>query len=293
MNLPKQQPSFRTDLTIERLDCAAEPPIDGITKTQQNISGMTVYTVEVTNPDTAKQIGKQVGTYITIEPTDFEKTPHNFETEVTLIAQQLESLFPKQRDSALVVGLGNAYITPDALGPQVTRYTLVTRHFSKQHIPELEKMFPVSAISPGVLGQTGIETSEIIAALSAQLHPSMILVIDALASKSLSRLGKTVQISNTGISPGSGVMNHRQEISTQVLGIPVISLGVPTVVDFKTIAEEYTNSKIEHDKHTNNMFVTPRGIDLLIEHAAKVIAYSINKAFHPDLSVSDIASLVS
>ena len=191
----------------------------------------------------------------------------------------------------LVVGLGNRDITPDALGPNAINYILATRHISPElaHEIGLDGLTPVSAVATGVLGQTGLETAEIVGAICKQTRPTAVIVIDALACKSLDRLGKTIQMSNTGICPGSGVQNARKELNRKTLNTTVVSIGVPMVVDLRTIVSEITGSSPELQ---SNMMVTPREIDALIEHSSKTIAYSINKCLQPTLDIETIAALV-
>jgi spore protease len=208
----------------------------------------------------------------------------------------------------LVAGLGNALMTPDALGPRTVENILVTRHIAGElsKIEGLEGMRPVAAIAPGVLGQTGVETGEIIYALVQKIKPAAVIVVDALSSRRASRLGNTIQLSDTGIIPGSGVGNSRFAINSDTLGVPVFSIGVPTVVDAATLVidvlegagipvnqtdEQKIKSSIEPGGLT--MFVTPRLVDLVIEHAAKLTGMAINRALHPTISTTDLAMLVN
>lgn len=285
----------RTDLAIESLDFAQETLPAGIKQHNEEVGDITITTVEISDDASGEQLGKPAGTYITIEPTNFKTVPMSFEEEVETIANKLTELIPKDIKSALVVGLGNSDITPDALGPSVIKYIFATRHISSEisKAAGLGELFSVSAIAPGVLGQTGIETAEVIQSLCKETKPGLVIVIDALASKSIDRLGATIQISNTGISPGSGVLNKRKELSSSTLGTTVISMGVPMVVDLQSIAEDYTGKPVGRSDRASNMMVTPREIDVIIEHAAKTIAYAINKALQPSLGVPDIAALVS
>lgn len=290
-----QDKNPRTDLAIEQLDFALETPPNGITQHRTEQDGVRVTTVTVEDSASAQQLGKPVGTYITIEPTDFQKPPQDFAKEVELIAKQLQTLLPDKLCSALIVGLGNEQITPDALGPRAVKYALVTRHLPLDSLSGtgLEGLISVSAAAPGVLGQTGIESAELVSSLCRETMPDVVIAIDALASKSLSRLGKTIQLSDTGISPGSGVMNARKALNRESLGVPVIAVGVPTVVDLQTIASDYAGEPVPLSNTLENLFVTPRGIDLLIEHAAKVAAFAINKALNPVLEIDEIAGLVA
>lgn len=282
----------RTDLAIEYLKHINDNNLKGVKEEHYLKDNVKITKITITDELTALKINKACGDYITIEPTNFSSTPICFENEIEIIANQIKSILPKNILSAFIVGLGNKDITPDALGTKAVSYSLVTNHLPsdlKKSIG-MENLINVSAIAPGVLGQTGIESSDIISSICKDLQPDVVFIIDALASKSTFRLGTTLQISNTGISPGSGVLNSRKELNKENLGADVISIGVPTVVDFKTIVSDFSESVSSNIPH---MMVTPREIDLLIEHASKVIGYSITKALQPSLSVEEISALVS
>lgn len=289
--------SIRTDLALERLEMNGEITPSGVRKYEEVKDGMTIVKVHVETEEAANVLNKPKGIYITFNVSDFKVPSEDFEKEVNTVAGEIAELFPKGIQSALIVGLGNSDITPDALGPKAISYTFATRHIDddlKKAIG-LEGICAVSAIAPGVLGQTGIETAEIVASLVKELHPDTVIVIDALAAKSIDRLGTTVQVSNTGICPGSGVQNRRKELSENTLGVPVISIGVPMVVDMTTIAYDLLGEGYEHSKVSDKgrtMMVTPREIDVVVEHAAKLVAFSINKALQPTLSLEDLVALV-
>jgi spore protease len=210
-------------------------------------------------------------------------------------------LLPKE-GLVLVVGLGNENITPDALGPKTINLMIATRHISKEIADSvgLGDLRTVAAISPGVLGQTGIETGEIIQGVIKSVKPVAVLTIDALASRKLSRLGCTIQISDAGVTPGSGIGNSRAQISRQTLGVPVVSVGVPTVVDAATLVydlmgkdidEEEIEEKLDHNK--SQMIVTPKEVDLLIDRASRLLALAINSALQPTLTAEDILAMTS
>lgn len=234
--------NFRTDLASERRDLYQkannlENEIDGIESTKEDIDeNIKIERVKITNENGQKAIGKPIGNYITI---DVKKLKIAQENEIQKASEALTNELRKIIDlhvdkqaEILVVGLGNVYVTPDSLGPKVINETDVTRHLIKylpQYVEEGTRM--VSAISPGVLGTTGIETVEILKGIVDNIKPKLIIVIDALASRSIERISSTVQISDTGIVPGAGVGNTRSEISKTTLGIPVIAIGIPTVVD--------------------------------------------------------------
>ena len=234
--------NFRTDLASERRDLYQkanniENQIDGIESEQEDVDeNIKIERVKITNENGEKAIGKPIGTYVTI---DIKKLKIAQEDEIQKASKVLTSELRKLIDvhidkqgEILVVGLGNIYVTPDSLGPKVINEIDVTRHlinYLPQYVEEGTRM--VSAIAPGVLGTTGIETVEILKGVVDNIKPKLIIVIDALASRSIERISSTVQLSDTGIVPGAGVGNRRSEISQKTLGIPVIAIGIPTVVD--------------------------------------------------------------
>jgi spore protease len=207
------------------------------------------------------------------------------------LSQELAKLVPD--GEILVVGLGNNDITPDAIGPQTAAKIFATRHLREQYDRNEEEFLTslrqVSSFAGGVMGQTGIETAEIVRAISAEIAPKCIIAVDALACSDIDRLGTTIQITDTGISPGSGVSNSRKELSEKVFGIPVIAVGVPTVVDMHTIVKNLTGRKINGE--LPNMLVTPRDIDRLTERASQLLAFGINLALHPTLTFEDVRGL--
>ena len=211
---------------------------------------------------------------------------------------------PKANGEVLVAGLGNAAITPDALGEKVIAQILATRHVKKEleRITGISELRSVAAVSTDVLGNTGMETAEILKGLTQQLRPKAVIVIDAMAARSLERLGKTVQISTAGIAPGAGVGNRRPQIDQALLGVPVISVGVPTVVDAATVAVDLLGEEHVTDEEKEKlremvspngaaMFVTPREIDLLIQRGARMIGMAINAALNPCFTVNDFELL--
>ena len=283
--------SIRTDLAVEMIDEDAASLPKGIKRKLRKSSACSITEIIVTDEVAGIRIGKPRGRYITIETDRLSASPQDFDEQVSNIADEISSLKGEGRKTALVAGLGNSDITPDALGPMVISQIIATRHLHDE-LPEghdLRRLNKVSAIAPGVLGQTGIEAAEIIRTLCAEIKPDFVIVIDALACSDISRLGSTIQLSDSGISPGSGVQNRRKELSEATLGVPVIAIGVPTVVDMHTIVENITGNP--PDKHLPNMMVTPRDVDKLIERTARLLAFSINKAVQPDLTIEDITAL--
>lgn len=289
--------NIRTDLALENLEIAGEILPEGVKKESHKKENLTITKVEVTSDSGANILGKPIGTYITIEMDSLKGFSDNFEGETEVVAEQINQLLPKE-GLVLVIGLGNEDITPDAIGPQVVSGLLATRHLVNGFAEEygLGSLRPVAAVAPGVLGQTGMETAEIVHSLCRQIKPAAVVAVDALASRSVERLGTTVQIADTGISPGSGVQNQRAELSRQSLGIPVIAVGVPTVVDMTTIAydllgEGYQSEKVSDRGRT--MMVTPREIDKIIKQAAKTVAAGLNRALQPELSMEEIVGLTA
>lgn len=287
---------LRSDLAIERLDLATQSLPKGITHTIESDYGLNINIVEV-HKDGVSAIDKPEGIYITIETSNFGQPQVDFMPEINAIANSLNRFIniEEKMHNILVVGLGNRDITPDNLGPLVTDKIFATRHIDQdlQVQVGLERLTAVSSIATGVLGNTGIESAEIIASLVKSISPTVVIVIDALASKSIDRIASTVQISNTGISPGSGVQNRRVELSEQTLGVPVISIGMPTVVDMTTIINDIVgeNKKEVQLGDYADMMVTPREIDLAITNSAKTISLAINKALQPSLAVEEIEML--
>lgn len=286
--------SLRTDLAMESAQqIALKKNINGV---NQNISVFEEAAAEITDitvetDSAAVLLGKPKGRYITIKFTEqMDSFSDSFEKRVDIIAEQIKKLSPSA-EKILAVGLGNRNITPDALGPMCADRIFASRHIKKLTAEiDSEGLAELSVIQTGVMGQTGIEASEQVKALCKNISPELVVAIDALACSDFSNLGNTIQLCDTGISPGSGVENSRKELSEQSLGIKCIAIGVPTVVDMTTAAEQITGAEAENEYQ--NMMVTPRNIDSLIMNASKYIAYAVNRAFHRSLSLSDIQSLV-
>lgn len=279
---------IRTDLAVESFSDIALP--QGVHRRTRG-EAFTITEITIDDDSCLDSLGKGKGTYITLEGTSLSRFSDDYDNMITELADELERLIPE--GEILVAGIGNSDITPDALGPQVISKVLATRHLRDELDSEEEEFLTslraVSAFAGGVLGQTGIETSEMIKAIIRQISPAGIIVIDALACSDISRLGTTIQISDSGISPGSGVSNARKELSEKIFGIPVIAIGVPTVVDMHTIVRNLTGR--EADRETPNMMVTPRDIDRLTERASQLIAFGINLALHPSMSLDDVRGL--
>ncbi len=281
--------SIRTDLAIES-PALSEETIPGIEQSTQKEEGMTISTVHIKTEEGAKALEKPIGDYITFSLDSIRGYTDNLEGEISSFAKRLKSMLPP-KGLILIAGLGNSDITPDAIGPLTVDGILSTRHFSGMDAHGLENLRPVSAVAPGVLGQTGIETAEILHGVCEKIKPAAVVAVDALAARSLDRLGNTIQMSNTGISPGSGVKNSRKELSEDTLGLPVVAIGVPTVVDMNTIAYDLTNQTPAPSEAAQDMMVTPRQIDKMISKASKFLSLGINCALQPDLEMEDILAL--
>ena len=310
--------NFRTDLALERRDLYnkannVEKDVDGIETEEEVIDEkIKVSRVKVTNQNGENAIGKPQGNYITIDFKNLKvATDDEIQKASEIVTKELKVLLEKHvgtQDSILVVGLGNIYVTPDALGPKVINEIDITRHLL-EYMPEIldKNTREVSAVSPGVLGTTGIETLEILKGIVDNIKPKLVIVIDALASRSIERISSSIQLADTGIVPGAGVGNARKELTQNTLGVPVIAMGIPTVVEAATIAadsltlliqkvqeqaqsNDFLNQLQEEDKYTlikevlapeeYNFIVTPKEIDELIEKMKDVVARGINFAIN-------------
>lgn len=281
--------AIRTDLVSESEVLCADLPPEGIERNITQRDNVRIITVDVVNEKGARAIGRPCGRYITIEAESLLSSP-NLSKEAGILKDNLAPMLPKE-GNVLVIGLGNENITPDAIGPLVADKILATRHLRGELAESIGLSFlrSVSVLAPGVLGQTGLEAAELIEALKKETEPAAIIAIDALAARNLSRLGCTIQLSNTGISPGSGVQNKRKEISKSTLGVPVIAVGLPTVIDMSSILEDFcANIAVTPE---NPMMVTPRDIDRVAAKAARLIATGVNLALFPQLSESEIIAL--
>lgn len=277
---------LRTDLAMECIDTERLPEAVHVAE-----RGRIFRITEVVIDDDSclDTIGKGKGRYVTLESEDIGGFSDNFEAMARELAHEIASFIPE--GDILVAGLGNSDITPDAVGPLTAAKVLATRHIRSLPVSpeELRSLRAVSAFAGGVLGQTGIETAELVKAVADAVKPSAIIAADALACSDISRLGTAIQISDSGISPGSGVSNARKELSEKVMGVPVIAVGIPTVVDMHTIVRSIAGSSPEEG--LPNMMVTPRDIDRLTERASQLLALGINMALQPSMSFEDIVGM--
>lgn len=318
--------SVRTDLAIEARELAAQSSeadeLEGVEVSTEETEAYHLTHVRIVSEAGSELMGKPMGNYITIESAQLkENDTECHETLIALLSEQLRSLVSlKKDDCILVAGLGNWNITPDALGPKVVSKLLVTRHLQGTLPEEIENTVrPVAAVSPGVMGITGIETGEIIKGIVDKLQPSLLIAIDALAARRSNRINAAIQMSDTGISPGAGVGNKRKLLNKETLGIPVIAIGVPTVVDAATLVNDTMDRILDEmiaqtpqgsafyetlrtleqeekyhmiadilDPYAGNLFVTPKEVDAVIDRLSNIIANGINIALHPGITMEDI-----
>lgn len=316
---------MRTDLAIEARELYRENQkleVEGVEVEKEETDEYDITRVKILNKTGEEKMGKPQGTYITIESPGIKNADEDLKDEISkTIAKELKCLIkPTKFTKTLVVGLGNVHVTPDALGPKVIEKIYVTRHFFKAYgKSEDETLTDVSAISPGVMGVTGIETVETIKGIVEKTNPDLIVAIDALASRKTERLNTTIQITDTGISPGSGVGNKRKALNEEYLGVPVVAIGVPTVVDAATMTNDIIsviieNMKKEADKGSEfyklldelgdqerygyikeildpsiyDLVVTPKEIDDIITDLSHMIANGINISLHHGIDLKDV-----
>ncbi len=287
---------LRTDLALEKSESFGGRLPDGVTCETQRTGNLTLHRIAIRTPDAAAAMGKPIGRYITIETPPFKRNAALPDADVAVLAKELQTLLPPS-GTILVAGLGNEQITPDALGPKCSALVLATRHICGELAASagLGDLRAVVNLIPGVLGRTGIETGELLRGAVQTVQPAAVVTVDALAARRLSRLGCTIQMADTGVSPGSGVGNARAALTEESLGVPVIALGVPTVVDAATLVEDLSEDPPDSTirREGADMMITPREIDLVIERAAQLLALTINHALQPHLSVEEILQLVS
>lgn len=312
--------NLNIDLAVEAhelLRGEADTEIPGVSMEEEKHDHATVTTIKILNEQGVQEMGRPQGTYITMDVPEIHDNNYLIHQDITeILSQKLAQLMGLPEDaSILLVGLGNWNATPDALGPQVIEKSLVTRHLFNYTPEELQgKLRKVSAIAPGVLGITGIETVEIIRGVVEHVKPDLVIAIDALAAGSLERIGTSIQITDTGISPGSGVGNKRPGINQDTLGCRVIAIGVPTVMNAAIIANDCLESLLEElttsptlyklykqissstfesiltkalAPYHNNLMVTPKEIDTLISTTARVIAGALGMCLHPGITIEE------
>lgn len=297
----------RTDLALEAKELWAESAeketkLEGVRARDSLREGYQVTTVDILDEQGASSLGKPVGSYVTVQLDALARREEDaFGRAARAIAAELNGLLKlPEGATCLVVGLGNRAITPDAIGPGVADHTMVTRHLVEQAPEHFGSFRPVAALAAGVLGTTGVESGELVKAVAEKIRPGCIIAVDALASRSMDRVCTTVQLANTGIVPGSGVGNHRAALNRETLGVPVIAVGVPTVVDAGTLAADILAEAGQEGLDPEalagageGLMVTPRDIDQRVADLVKVIGYGINLALQPGLTIEDVDLFLS
>ncbi len=281
--------NIRTDLAVEahelsKREAKNATEIEGVISSVEEKNGISITRVEITNENGSRELGKAIGKYTTIDAPNLKYSLEIYEKVCKIIAEEIQEMADIKSDmTTLVVGLGNRDITPDALGTGVISRLMVTRHI-KARMNEMvdDSISGVCAIAPGVLGTTGIETADIIQAVTERIKPQLIIAVDALAAADIERVSTTIQISDTGIQPGSGVGNNREGLNEKTIGVKVIAIGMPTVIDAATI------SKVKIPEELSPLMVTTKDIDLVIERASKTVANGINLALHKNMTLHDI-----
>ena len=278
---------IRTDLALEskeRLE-AEKTEMRGVVFEEHfdEKRNVTITKVTIETENGAKSIGKPVGTYLTLEAPDMAVPDEGSHREVSeVLAEQLRALVKENIESVLVVGLGNREVTPDALGPEVVGNLYITRHILREYgeyaFPD-KKVAAISGIVPGVMAQTGMETLEINKGIINETGPQLVIAIDALAARSVKRLGRTFLIADTGSNPGSGVGNHRKGLNKETLGVPVVAIGVPLVVDAATIVYDACQDADKIPNGFVGMFVTPKNIDEMVKSLSYTISEALNMTF--------------
>ena len=288
--------AFRTDLAVEAIEnhktAAALPHVR---QSDRTLEGFAVHEVRILSEDAAREIGKPQGRYLTLELDALIRREEDaFPRACKALSTLLRELLPHPNDGpVLIAGLGNRMITPDAIGPQTADHVIATRHLVAQSPAIFADWRPVSALAPGVLGQTGVETGEVICGVLDRVRPAGVSAGDAVAGGRLWARLRTVQLADTGITPGAGVGNARAALNEETLGVPVIAVGVPTVVDGATLAHEISSQLGQPacealDDLSQPVMITTRDIDREVADISRMIGYAVNMALHPHLSVADI-----
>ena len=298
----------RTDLALEAKESISqeEEQLRGVRVDEYRLDaeGAIVTRVSVESKNAAKAMGKPMGIYVTIEAPTLMEADEDYHREISVcLAEELRKLLPQEKElNVLVIGLGNRMVTADALGPQAVDNLCITRHIVKEYgvaAYNCSRMNVLSALEPGVMAKTGMETAEIVRGVVEETHPDALIVIDALAARSVKRLNRTIQITNTGIQPGSGVGNHRNALTRESLGVPVVAIGIPTVVDAATIVSDALEKALADEEfgetaklfgsssrifpELNNMYMTGKDVDEIIKRISFTISEGINIAMEQSM----------
>lgn len=295
-------PDIRTDMAYEAHQNAMrihKGDIDGVKIEKYSGCDISATKIEILNEMGEKTTGKPRGKYITVQ-TEKDFTPHHFKVYSEFLSHRIRELLPNEIENVLIAGLGNRFITADSVGPKAISHVIVTRHI-RSICPTIYRdlsLSDVAALAPGVLSQTGIESGDIIKSIVDDIRPSCLIAIDALASRALSHLACMIQLSDYGIEPGSGVNNSRIALTKEKMGIPVISIGVPTVVDASAMALELASQLGVSAQELNSKdgfecFITLKESDVMTDNMAKLIGYSVNLALHNTLTYEEMLSMCS
>lgn len=296
----------RTDLAVEshalwRERMENTTKLEGVFAAEEELEGFLIETIHILDKNGEQALGKAKGHYSTLHLDELmQRQQDAFPRAARALAAILAPMLPTEEDApVLVVGLGNRAITPDAIGPLTVEYTLITRHL-REHLPDAFGHFrAVSALAAGVLGTTGVESGEIAAAVTGTVKPAAVIAVDALAARSMQRICNTVQVADTGIVPGSGIGNSRAGLTLKTLGVPVIAMGVPTVVEAGTLAIDLLEQAGQAEaaqalaEREADMIVTPKDIDKSVQDISKLVGYGINLALHPHLTLEDLDMFLS
>ncbi len=282
----------RTDLAAEACELRGGA-LPGVRQETLTVEGFPITRVTVDSPEGAASLGRPEGVYLTLTLDGFLRREENsFPRAVRALAGLLAPLLPPEGD-ALVAGLGNRAVTPDTIGPLAADHTLVTRHLVRSMPDRFGGLRSVAALAPGVLAATGVESGTLIRAAAEALRPACVIAVDALAARSAERLCRTVQVADTGIVPGSGVGNHRQALDREALGVPVIAVGAPTVVEASTLVMDLLGREDDAGLPGAGLFVTPRDVDQKAADLARAIGYGISLALNPQLTVEELELLLA
>lgn len=292
----------RTDLALEARELWQESAqkttdLPGVRARETRREDLPVTVVEILDQEGAQALGKPEGRYVTVTLEGLAAREEGiFARAVRAVAGELEALLSGVPEDGLVLvaGLGNRAITPDAIGPRVHDCTLVTRHLVGRMPEQFGHLRPVASVSAEVMGSTGLESQELVASVCQSIRPCCVIAVDALASRSLDRLCRTVQLADTGISPGSGVGNHRAALDEESLGVPVLAIGVPTVVEGATLAADLLGcDRLPQSAPGRDILVTPRDIDRQVADLSKILGYAISMALQPGLGLEELELLLS
>ncbi len=286
--------NVRTDLAVETISPEQNSLPKGVRFHRQDKNGVPVEEVKILTPEGARAIGKPVGRYITMTlPPLWKGEGGSMKTGTEILAEYLKEMLPP-KGLTLILGLGNPNLTADALGPKTASGILATRHLSQLEPDFFQTLRPCAVLTPGVLGQTGLESAELAAAVTERFHPAAVIVVDALAAGDTARLGTTIQLSDSGIAPGAGAMNRRMELNQETLQTPVFSLGIPTVCEAYVFASSLLGeNRPEQERQMKGFLITPKEIDQLSSRGAAILSAGINRALQPHLSPEELAFLTS